>query len=159
MESRLEASMKPEFAESFEHLFDFIYQGDAEAIRLSVELLNVIHAWDDIVDGDSVSVDRINAAFAGAMFELSSSWLWDPGAIAVARVQYAKWRASNMIEQDEDATPQNKAVAYVYRAGFFDLFYYFAYKLYGMEWVESISPIIARCYGEPVDTYQLEFWR
>jgi len=159
MDLSLDTSMDPAFAESFEELFDVIYQGDPEAIRVSKELLNVVHAWDDIVDNDHMGPEQVNAAFAGALFEISGSWLWDDGAIALARVQFAKWRASNIIEQDAHATPENKAVAYVYRAGFFELFYYFAYKLYGMKWLETISPVVAKWYGEPVNAYQAEFWR
>jgi len=158
MDGGLEKSLKPEFIDSFLELFKFIYKDDAEATRVSLELLKVIHVWDDLVDRDSVTTEQINAAFSSALFEISESWLWDAGAVALARVQYAKWRASNAIEQNKDATPENKAVAYVYRAGFFDLFCYFAYKLYGMEWVDTISPVIAMWYGEPIESYESEFW-
>lgn len=159
MESGIELVIKPEHTESFEKLFDFIYQGHPEAIRISLELVRLVHVWDDLIDGDETPPAVINAAFSSALFELSSSWLWDEQAIAIARVQYFKWQAANYFEQlDEKPSRRLCAIAYVYRAGFFDLFYYFAYKLYGMAWAEEVAPKIAEWYGESLSDYEHEMW-
>lgn len=159
MESGIESVIDPEHTASFKGLFGFIYQGDPEAIRVSLELVRMLHVWDDLVDGDETSTSAINAAFSSALFEISGSWLWDEQAMAIARVQYFKWQAANHFEQIEEKPPRRIcAISYVYRAGFFDLFYYFAYKLYGMAWAEKIAPTIAEWYGESFSDYEHEMW-
>jgi len=158
MEGGVTPVIEPEHVESFKQLFDYIYQGDVEATRVSLELIHVLHVWDDIIDNDAVPNEQTNAAFTSALFEISKSWLWDEHAIAIARVQYFKWQAANNIESLPNPARRVRAIAYVYRAGFFDLFYYFAYKLHGMQWAESVAPTIATWYGESIEQYEHEMW-
>ena len=149
-----------EHEQSFLQLFDYIYKGDHEAIHVSMELVRVAHVWDDLIDGDvEVGPNEINAAFVGVLCEIGGSWLWDRQAAELARVQFFKWMAANKIEATPDATTEQKMIAYTARAGFYELFYYFAFRLHGVEWAASVAPAIASWYGEPADEYLLEFWR
>ena len=149
-----------EHEESFLQLFDYIYKGDYEATRVSMELVQIAHVWDDLIDKDvEVSDQEINAAFVGALCEVGGSPLWDRQAAELLRIQFFKWLAANKIEQTPDATTEQKMVAYAARAGFYELFYYFAFKLHGVEWAASVAPVIASWYGESAEDYMLEFWR
>lgn len=149
-----------EHEESFYKLFDYIYKNDAEAVHVSMELVQIAHVWDDLIDKDvEVSDKEINAAFVGALCEVGGSPLWDRQAAELLRIQFFKWLAANKIEQTPDATTEQKMVAYAARAGFYELFYYFAFKLHGVEWAASVAPVIASWYGESAEDYMLEFWR
>jgi hypothetical protein len=154
----MSAVMPPEHLESYTELFEFIFKGDAEAIRISRALLQLVHVWDDLIDKDKpVSDAAINAAFFAALCEIGGSWLWDQEAAALMRVCYFKWRASTQIESHE-AAPNNRAMAYAARAGVFDLFVHFVYKLHGPIWAESVSETILRWHGDDFDEYCTEFW-
>lgn len=141
-----------------ELLFNYIYQNDAEAMRVSMELVQMLHVWDDLVDGDKV-VDKneVHAAFVAAMCEVTGSTLWDAHAAALCRVAFLKWQTANYFENTE-ADENQRLMSFVFRAGFVDLFYYFAYKLYGMEWAQNVGPAIVSWYGEGFSEYQNEFW-
>lgn len=141
-----------------ENLFNYIYQNDVEAVRVSMELVQMLHVWDDLIDKDvEISNQEINAAFVAALCEVSGSWLWDANAAALARVAFLKWQTANYFEANT-ADENQKLMSFVFRAGFIDLFYYFAYKMYGMEWVQHVGPAIASWYGEDFAKYQQEFW-
>ena len=141
-----------------ETLFNFIYQNDTEAVRVSMELVQMLHVWDDLIDKDvKISNQEINAAFVAALCEISGSWLWDANAAALARVAFLKWQTANYFEANS-ADENQKLMSFVFRAGFIDLFYYFAYKMYGMEWVQHVGPAIASWYGEDFAKYEREFW-
>lgn len=147
-------------ANSFLKLFSYIYKDDYEATRVSMELVQIAHVWDDLIDKDvEVGYEEINAAFVGALCEVGGSYLWDRQAAELLRVQFFKWLASNKIEATPDATTEQKMIAYAARAGFYDLFYYFAFKLHGVEWAASVAPDIASWYGESAEDYMIEFWR
>lgn len=141
-----------------ENLFNYIYQNDVEAVRVSMELVQMLHVWDDLIDKDvEISNQEINAAFVAALCEISGSWLWDANAAALARVAFLKWQTANYFEANT-ADENQKLMSFVFRAGFIDLFYYFAYKMYGMEWAQHVGPAIASWYGEDFAKYQQEFW-
>ena len=141
-----------------ENLFNYIYQNDVEAVRVSMELVQMLHVWDDLIDKDvEISNQEINAAFVAALCEISGSWLWDANAAELARVAFLKWQTANYFEANT-ADENQKLMSFVFRAGFIDLFYYFAYKMYGMEWVQHVGPAIASWYGEDFAKYQQEFW-
>jgi hypothetical protein len=157
----MSAVMPPEHLDSYTALFDYIYKGDSEAVRVSRELIQLSHVWDDLIDKDNpVSDDAINAAFMAALCEIGGSWLWDQDAAALMRVCYIKWRGATSMETSEtQVQPNNMAMAYSARAGFFDLFHHFVYKLHGLRWAEHVSETILRWHGEDFDDYCKEFWR
>lgn len=40
-----------------------IFRGDQSAVQLMMMVKTISHVWDDLVDGDAVTVEQINAAF------------------------------------------------------------------------------------------------
>ena len=146
--------------QTHEEMFAVVYKNDPEAIRVSLELVQMLHVWDDLIDGDRpVAVAEINAAFMAALCEVSGSSLWDRQAAELCRVAYLKWQSANYFEKQAGRADENQRImSFVFRAGFVDLFYYFAYKLYGMEWAQSVGPIILSWYGEDFTEYCEEFW-
>jgi len=158
VESLLSA-LPTDHRESFTRLFETIYKHDPEAVRVSLELVELVNIWDDLIDGDAVTPAEINAAFLAALCEIGGSYLWDHTAAEIARLQFFKWVASNAIEANPEADRTMRVKAFMLRAGFFDLFYHFAYKLHGMGWAEEVAPLIAVWYGETVEDHDREFWR
>ena len=156
-----EAAVPMQDSINYSLLFEYIYKGDPEAIRVSHELVLLLHVWDDLIDKDrEVSAHEINAAFVAALCGIGGSPLWDEHAAHLMSVYYLKWIGANAIEE-APATIEEKATAYVSRAAVFDLFLYFVYKLHGLQWAEEVSELVLRSNGEDFSAYcqEFEFWR
>lgn len=145
--------------DSFYSLFVTIYQNNYEAINVSMCLVKVLHTWDDLIDLDKeVNDENINNAFMDALVEIGTSPLWDKEVAGLFRSVYYKWKAACAVEDNKEAPDESKRLAYVARAGFYDIFYHFAYRVGGRKWAEEMSPIILQWYGENYDDYCKEFW-
>lgn len=140
-----------------EEVFDRIYKGDERAISLSLGLLDLLNTWDDLIDKDNEECgdEDINRAFFFAMIELTASPLWDTYAAAIMRNVYFKWQAANMMEQ-EKASDNEIAKAWMLRAGFYDLWIHFADKLYGPEWAKECAYFVYHNYGETLEEFLKE---
>ena len=135
--------------EVFEELFNLIYKGHEEAIRLSFDLLQLAHTWDDLVDGDKeVSGDEANTAFVACMFTIPTSPLWGVDMQANLLNVYLRWQDANSLESDKASTDDDLAKAWMLRAGLYDLFVLIATKLYGLQWAKEVGPVVRKCYGE-----------
>lgn len=135
--------------EVFEELFNLIYKGHEEAIRLSFDLLQLAHTWDDLVDGDKeVSGDEANTAFVACMSTPHR------GLVGIVNMQanllnvYLRWQDANSLESDKASTDDDLAKAWMLRAGLYDLFLLIATKLYGLQWAKEVGPVVRKCYGE-----------
>ena len=142
------------YKDSFEELFDLIYKGHEEATRLSFDLLQLAHTWDDLVDGDKeVSGDEANSAFLACLFTVPSSPLWGVDMQANLLNVYLRWQDANSIEQAKDSSDDDLAKAWMLRAGLYDLFVLIATKLHGIMWAKEIGPIVRKCYGETLANF------
>ncbi len=143
--------------ESFDSLFDYIYQGNELASALSVKILELLHTWDDLIDKDKpVSNSQINSAFIAATFELQQNVIWQQCMLGhhILNV-YLRWRDATDIETSNPSDDDlNKC--YMLRAGLYDIFVIIAYHLYGDEWAAKIGPIVRRFYGEKLEEYKQE---
>lgn len=149
--------MNQEHIESFSILFDHIYKGDKNAAQLSFKLLDISHVWDDLVDGDPVSPDKINSTFLACLFELQQNPLWFPAGLNFHVLNvYLRWRDANSIEADKSASDDDLLKCYMLRAGIYDLFVVIAYYLYGDDWAKEVGPIVRKHYGEKPADYLLE---
>ena len=140
--------------ETFEELFDLIYKGHEEAKRLSFDLLQLAHTWDDLVDGDKeVSGDEANTAFVACLFTVPSSPLWGLDMQANLLNVYLRWQDANSIEANKDSSDNELAKAWMLRAGLYDLFSLLAVKLYGLQWGKEIGPTLRIAYGETLKDF------
>ena len=141
--------MDIEHINSFKDLFDNIYKGNQVATRLSFELLDYAHLWDDLIDRDTpVSDESINRVMLSALTSISCSSLWGPHLATIVQSAYFRWHAANNIERNKASTDNDLAKAWMLRAGLYDVFVLIAAKLYGQEWAESVSVKVYGLYGE-----------
>lgn len=146
--------MTPEHKQAFDSLFDYIYKKDAAAISISHSLLELCHAWDDIVDGDPITQDQVNSAFSLALFDLPKHPYWFQFGLNVHFLNvYLRWRDANIIEADPSSTDNDLSKTYMLRAGIYDLFVIIAYHLYGDEWAKTIGVTVRKFYGETLAEY------
>lgn len=143
-----------EYKESFEKLFIAIYKNNTEAIALSFSLLEIAHVWDDLIDKDrEVSAHDINKAFVAATIDLSINPLWGEDLAFNLLNVYIRWQDANSIELDKDSTDNALSMAWMLRAGIYDMFILIAVKLHGLDWGLSISPQVRIYYGEPLTDF------
>ncbi len=143
--------------EVFEELFNLIYKGHPEAVKLSFDLLQLAHTWDDLVDGDKeVSGDEANTAFVACLFTIPSSPLWGLDMQANLLNVYLRWQDANTLEADKNSSDDDLAKAWLLRAGLYDLFVLLAAKLYGLTWAKEIGPIVRKAYGETLSAFTQE---
>lgn len=134
---------------NFDPLFKVIYKDDINARELSYALLRVAHTWDDLIDQDKpVSADKINTAFTDAFFTIQANKLWDASLSANLYNIYLRWQQANSIEANKESTDNDLAMAWMLRAGMYDLFILIADKLYGRAWAEEVGPHVRSFYGE-----------
>jgi hypothetical protein len=150
--------MKEEYINSFNALFDDIYQGNNNAKKLSFDLLKIAHIWDDLIDRDKpVSDEDINEVFLMSIFEIHNNPLWFQCGLNhhVLNV-FLRWRDATKIERDKSSTDNDLDKCYMMRAGIYDIFVVIAYHLHGIKWAAEVGPLVRRFYGEELSSYKEE---
>ena len=145
--------LSTEQKQSFANLFSFIYKDNALAVKLSFELLHVAHVWDDLIDGDEVSVKDINRAFLTALVDIPSNPLWDAELQANLVSTYLKWTTANVIESQHKEDANALAQAWMLRSSIYDMFVIIAKKIHGIEWAEVIGISVRLHYGETLEQF------
>lgn len=138
--------MTPEHTSSFEGLFENIYKGNKEAIKLSFSLLKCAHAWDDQYDDGLEIQDEV---LFSMLFDIGGSYLWTPEMAIHFKSVYIRWQAANALEQAKEGLDK----AWYLRASLYDLFVMIAERLYGIEWATTIAPSVYLAYGESLDQF------
>lgn len=134
-------------------LFDRIYQGDKSVCGVALAVLEAVHLWDDLIDGDEVNPGDVNRVFLRLFTVLAPHPLWDRELSGLMYSVYLRWQEANTFERDADATDHELSQAWMLRAGVYDIFILLAAKRFGTEWAESIGPDVRRAYGEPLNSF------
>lgn len=147
-----------EHDQALRQFLDTLYQGNRQAIDLSIKLFGIAQVWDDIIDGDEYSVQSVNRAFVAALVEIPTNPIYQ----AMPELPYhiynvfLRWRDATNIENGaHDDNDLHKC--YMLRAGLYDIFALIAAKLYGDDYAEKVGPSIRRFYGETFQSYSKEF--
>jgi len=138
---------------NFDPLFEFIYKGNLEANKLSYTILTALHTWDDLIDKDPATPEEINQAFLDCLFFIPESQLWDVTLRANLFNVYLRWQDANTIEANPESTDNDLAMAWMLRAGVYDIFVLIAAKLYGTAWAQQIGPDVRKFYGETLEQF------
>lgn len=138
--------MTPAHRETFSILFNNIYKGNKEAIKLSFKLLECAHAWDDQYD-DNLPVS--NEVLFSMLFDIGGSYLWTPEMAIHFKSVYIRWQVANTLEYERDGLDK----AWYLRASMYDLFLMIAEKLYGVDWAIEIGPCVYKAYGETLEQF------
>lgn len=141
----------------FEPLFNYIYKGNKQASELAYLLLSIAHTWDDLVDKDKeVNATEANQVFVDCLFTLQTHPIWGIDLQANLLCVYLRWQSANTIEHDNASTDNDLAMAWMLRAGLYDLFILIAAKLYGISWAVEIAAVTHKFYGEQLQDFILE---
>ena len=150
--------IKPEQEQALRITLGKIYQGNQDAIELSAMLFGIAQVWDDVVDGDLVTVKNANSAFIAALVGIPTNRI----AQAMPELPYhiynvfLRWRDATNIENNKPSK-SDLHKCYMLRAGLYDIFVLIAAKLYGDEYAADVGPQIRRLYGEEFTDYAKEF--
>jgi hypothetical protein len=141
--------MNDEQKQSFYSAFCRFYKGDQNAISLSFMLLEVAHAWDDLIDGDPVEPNKINQVFRFLIYDIPVNPVYRmiPGINEHMLNVYLRWRDATAMELDAEPDFEK---TYMLRAGIYDMFLLIAYHLHGDEWAREIGPEVRSLYGETI---------
>jgi hypothetical protein len=148
--------MTQEQAALFQAAFMRWFQGNAAATMLCLDLLEIVHVWDDLIDKDKpVSDGQIDAAFRKLMLDLPMNPFWQAHSgmlIPALQSSWLQWHAANVMERE--LRPGDKEKAYMLRAAVYQVFHLCAALCGGFEWAKSVGPEIYRLYGETAESYQ-----
>ena len=134
-------------------LFDRIYQGDKALCGVAMTVLEAVHLWDDLIDGDPVDHRDVNQVFLKLFTVLAPHPLWDRELSGLMYSVYLRWQEANTFECDPEATDHELSQAWMLRAGVYDIFVLLAAKRFGTEWAEAIGPEVRRAYGEQLNSF------
>ena len=129
-------------------------QGDENAVRFCIDLVFLLHLWDDLIDKDTHREDNeINDAFRVALVDIPSN----PFYIAYAHHLrplfmnvILQWHCANKLERGIE---HEKHIAFGIRAAFIQLFVYCAYLIGGSQWAEKVGPDIWKMYEEKMEEF------
>lgn len=149
---------REEIKKAMLQFFHQAYQGNQAAVMLAITLFDISQAWDDLIDGDSISSEEINQCFLNCLFILPTN----PVAQAMPELPhhiynvFLRWRDATWLERNEP-TDDNLNKCYMLRAGFYDIFVLIAAKIFGDEYARQVGPEIRKFYGEKLNEYKQEF--
>lgn len=138
---------------AFIALFERIYKGDKHTMSVALAIIKMLHTWDDLIDKDKPVTDaQVNMAFLDALTTIGGSPLWDSEMAGHMRNVYLRWHSANCIEA-EKLSDNHLAKAWMLRAGCYDLFVMLAVKQYGVQWGETVAPLVYDFYGETLKEF------
>lgn len=135
--------------------FGIWFRGCEPAVEMCVELVEVAHTWDDLIDRDKyVGPEAVDKAFRTLLFSLPVNKFWQDNAEVLHPVLgsvYLQWTAANVLEKEQQ--PGDRERAFMLRAALYQLFQTVAACVGGLSWAVEVGPHIYRFYGEKVESY------
>ena len=147
--------MKQVHYESFRSSLLVFFKNNHDAVNLAMMLIEVADVWDDVVDGDSPTEERVNKAFRMALIDINDNPFYaafqrDLRPIILSTI--LKWLDANKLEKNKEHLEK----AYMLRAGLYDLFAHIAYIIGGHDWYDQVGVSIRKLYGENFADYKVE---
>jgi hypothetical protein len=128
------------------------------AVDYLCELFECIQALDDWVDGDPVTREDKDRAIWGSFAGLQlQPWFLNnsPLLLPLHATAVLKWKGADTVERSGG----NLHVAYVWRAGFFDIVLQCVLIAHGAPKAMRLAHLVIALYGESFDDYAKEFTR
>jgi hypothetical protein len=141
------------------NLQDMLYflKGDQWAVQFLVDLLYIIHVWDDLIDKDKKRSDgEINDAFKKCFIDIPSNPFYEKYRYDLRPLilnMILQWEDANTLDHGSD---HDKHMAFMLRAGYFQIVNYCAYLTGGADWARRVGPQARRLYGEDLNDYMKE---
>ncbi len=138
---------------AFIQLFAEIYKGDSAAIDLALQMLYVVHVWDDLIDEDkTLNSSHINLAFRYVIYDIPMNKYMSRELNTLWLNCYNQWQAANEMELKKEQYEK----AYMLRAQIYSCFIGIAANIFGVQYAESISYKVYSFYGENFEKYKEE---
>lgn len=122
----------------------FALKDNAAAVELFLMIRDVLHFWDDLVDGDrAVSYEETNRSMFTALVSIPANSFYRQHQTELAPVlinSIANWHAANEFERTSDA--EKLQLAFVVRSDYANLLIHMAYLVGGYDWVMRVTPMI-----------------
>lgn len=137
----------------YENLSYFL-KGDEWAIRLCLDLFFVAQVWDDLIDKDKKVPDKnIHDAFRLTMVVIPANPFYVKFGTYLRPLilnTILRWQDANVLERGDIS---KKHLAFVHRAGIYDIFNLCAYLIGGVDWAETTGPAMRQLYGEKFEDF------
>ena len=132
---------------------------DEHAVQFCVQLLELIHVWDDLIDRDhEVDAVTINRTMLTALIDLPLNPFYHRHIQTLAPLLLnasLQWQDANSME-GPDAPESDLNMAWMLRASVYQIFAFCAFLLGGMDYAREVGPTIRRMYGESLQQYREE---
>lgn len=131
-----------------------LYLNDSRAVNLAMQILFVVHVWDDLIDKDkTVTSSMINKAFRYAIYDIPTNPIMNRELNILWLSCYNQWLAANEMEIKKEQYEK----AYMLRAAIYSMFLQIASVVGGLDHAEKISYELFSLYGESFSMYKEEF--
>ena len=135
----------------------YFLKGNIDAMRLIIDIFDLIHIWDDLVDKDKERTsDEINNAFRIALIDIPLNPFYQRyqgHLIPLIMNCILQWEDANEMEKMGDS---DKHQAFMLRASVIQLISYCAFLIGGMEWSRQVGTNIRKMYIEQLDKFMEE---
>lgn len=146
--------MTPESQETFSLFIPRWMRGNAAAVRLAAQLIEVAHFVDDLVDGDFVPPASASRLARIMLLEIPSNAFYRENFDYLQPLLaqcWLQWSASNVMENE--GKPGDRAKCYMLRASLYGLLHGMTVAVGGLDWAEEVGPEIYRAYGETMENF------
>jgi hypothetical protein len=139
---------------TIDQLISYALKGDSEAIDWFYKIRDVLHFWDDLIDGDKpINREYINQSMFTALVDIPACPFFIKHRDSLQPVlvnAIANWHAANQFENSKEQT--HLPLAYVVRSDYANLLLQAAYLVGGGQWLNSISGEVRKHWTS--ETYQ-----
>lgn len=129
-----------------ETLFRHVCGGNPAAAQFLMDMVEVLHLWDDLIDMDRpVPPEAINDAFRMALVDIPRNPFYQSNFDLLNPVLLSainNWHVANILEAGD--AEDDLRIAFISRSSYIDLITQVAYIVGGDEWVRHIGPDIRR---------------
>lgn len=131
---------------------------DRTAVAFILDLLFILHLWDDMHDGDRPrSVGEIDQAFWTALVGITRNVFFVRHQMSITTLLQQvilSWHAANELEAEWGDRGLN--LAYGLRAAVHDIIHYSAFLVGGADWAINVGPEIRLLYQEDLEKWKKE---
>lgn len=130
---------------TMEKCIQFALRGHAPAVECFMLMRDVLHFWDDLIDGDvTITNEYINRSMFKAMVDLPSNSFYREHQAKIAPIvvnAFANWHAATEFERNSDDR-RLLEVAFIIRSDYANLLIHFSYLIGGYQWMTHVTPMI-----------------
>jgi hypothetical protein len=145
------------FAYTYEGLRDTACKGDAQAATFLVQICDVLHLWDDLIDQDkALTPEGINTSMWNALVAIPSNPFYQQNILAlqtILRLAITNWHVATAYERSPEA-PTDLHAAFILRSTYIDLVTVVAGLCGGPQHAVEVSRYLHRiCHDEGFDAF------